>query len=90
MTGYCRQWTTTLAIAVCALALLPGVCGAYTPGDPEFRAFWVDAWHDGALNQGGVDKMLGVPGTSSTGDIRDANCNAIVLQVRRNADALYP
>lgn len=66
-----------------------GVCSAYSPGDPEFRGFWVDAWGVGALDQSQVDNLLGVPGTPQRGQIRDANCNAIVLQVRRNCDANY-
>lgn len=80
------------AVLACALVVLcSGACGAYTPGAPEFRAFWVDTWHNGALSQAEVDKLLGVVGDpDSKGDIREANCNAVVLQVRRNCDALYP
>lgn len=63
---------------------------AYSPGDPEFRAFWVDAWGAGVLNQSQVDTLLGVPGTGIKGRIRDANCNAVIVQVRRNCDANYP
>ncbi len=64
---------------------------AYTDGDPEYRAFWVDAWHPGALNQAEVDSLLGVVGDpDSPGEIRLANCNTVFVQVRRNADALYP
>ena len=90
MIGSCRLWTATLAIVVCALALLPCVCGAYTQGDPEFRAIWVDAWGPGYLNQSQVDTLLGVPGTSIKGQIRDANCNAVIVEVRRRADTCYP
>ena len=64
--------------------------GAYVQGDPEFRAFWVDAWGVGVLNQSQVDNLLGVPGTPQKGQIRDANCNAVIVQVRRNCDANYP
>ena len=80
------------AVAACALAVLgAGSCLAYNQGDPEFRAFWVDAWHAGALSQSQVDQLLGVPGNaSSLGDIRNANCNAVIIQVRQNADACYP
>jgi uncharacterized lipoprotein YddW (UPF0748 family) len=95
MSGFCLRRTRSLmiaALAACALAVLgAGSCAAYTPGDPEFRAFWVDAWHAGVLNQSQVDKLLGVVGNpTSLGDIRNANCNAVVIQVRRNADACYP
>lgn len=56
----------------------------------EWRAFWVDAWGPGHLRQSEVDTLLGVPGTSKAGRIRDANCNAVFVQVRRNCDACYP
>lgn len=56
----------------------------------EFRAFWVDAWGNGALSQTQVNTLLGTVGTSQGGQLRDANCNAIVIQVRRNCDANYP
>ena len=56
----------------------------------EFRAFWVDAWGTGILNQTQVNTLLGVVGTSQGGQLRDANCNAVVIQVRRNCDACYP
>lgn len=57
----------------------------------ELRGWWIDAWHSGFLNQAQVDKLLGVPGSStSTGDMRDANLNAVFVQVRRRADTCYP
>lgn len=57
----------------------------------EFRAFWVDAWGAGFLNQSQVDKLLGVVGSATQkGDIRNANCNAVIVQVRRRADVCYP
>ncbi|MCX8090788.1 MAG: family 10 glycosylhydrolase [Verrucomicrobiae bacterium] len=56
----------------------------------EWRAFWVDAWGAGFLNQSQVDQLLGVPGTTNKGVIREANCNAVVVQVRRRFDVCYP
>lgn len=56
----------------------------------EFRAFWVDAWGTGILNQTQVNTLLGVAGTSQGGQLREANCNAVVVQVRRNCDSCYP
>ena len=80
-----------LAAMVLSMTVCVGQCLAYNPGDPEFRAFWVDAWGAGFLNQSQVDQLLGVPGNgSSLGDIRNANCNAVVVQVRRRADTCYP
>jgi uncharacterized lipoprotein YddW (UPF0748 family) len=95
MAGVYMRWRRPLmiaAVAACALALLgAGSCAAYSPGDPEFRAFWVDAWHNGILSQSQVNKLLGVVGDpNSKGDIRNANCNAVIIQVRRNCDAAYP
>ncbi|HET6455837.1 MAG TPA: family 10 glycosylhydrolase, partial [Armatimonadota bacterium] len=69
--------TALIGLSVCA-------CAA------EYRAFWVDAWGAGVLSQSQVDKLLGVPGTTSKGDIRNANCNTVIVQVRRNCDANYP
>ena len=82
--------TLLAAVFVIAAICTSQCCAAYSPGDPEFRAFWVDAWGAGALNQTQVNTLLGPVGTSTKGQIRDANCNAVVLQVRRNCDAMYP
>ena len=57
----------------------------------EFRAFWVDAWGNGFLSQSQVNTLLGVVGDpNSKGAIRNANCNAVIVQVRRRADVCYP
>ncbi len=57
----------------------------------EYRAWWVDGWGAGFLNQSQVDTLLGVPGNpSSLGTIREANCNAVIVQVRRRFDTCYP
>ena len=61
------------------LTLLVLACAALAAKAAEFRAFWVDAWGDGFLNQSQVDTLLGVPGTSTKGQIRNANCNAVIL-----------
>ena len=52
------------------LAMLAAVllCGsAPVAAAAEYRAFWVDAWGAGFLNQSQVDTLLGVPGTTSKG-----------------------
>ncbi len=72
--------SVTMTMAACA-------CSARAQ---EWRAFWVDTWGAGILNQSQVDTLLGVPGTSTKGQIRDANCNAVVVEVRRRADVCYP
>lgn len=67
------------------------VISAATASADEWRAFWVDAWGTGFLSQSQVDKLLGVVGDpNSKGDIRNANCNAVFVQVRRRADVCYP
>jgi len=68
--------TAALFVVICCAQ----ACLAYTPGDPEFRAFWVDAWHAGMQNQAQVDSLLGVVGDpNSRGTVRDTNCNAVVV-----------
>ncbi|MBN1489618.1 MAG: family 10 glycosylhydrolase, partial [Phycisphaerae bacterium] len=58
---------------------------------PEYRAFWVDAWGAGLLNQDEVELLLGEVGNpNSGGRIRDVNCNTVIVQVRRRADVCYP
>jgi uncharacterized lipoprotein YddW (UPF0748 family) len=70
--------------------LLLFLSSANTRAD-EFRAFWVDAFGDGFRSQSQVDTLLGVPGvTNSLGTLRNANCNAVIVQVRRRADVCYP
>ncbi len=72
------------------IAVLVMFCACTARAD-EYRAFWVDAWGAGALNQGQVDTLMGVVGNgSSLGKIREANCNMVIVQVRRNCDANYP
>lgn len=57
----------------------------------EYRAFWVDAWGGGFLNQDQVETLLGEVGNpDSGGRIRDVNCNMVIVQVRRRADVCYP
>ncbi len=66
-------------------------CSAGTARAAEWRAFWVDAWGAGFLNQSQVDTLLGEPGNaSSKGTIRDANCNMVIVQTRRRFDVCYP
>jgi len=75
--------------AALLLALL-----VFMPAGPsnaaEYRAFWLDAFHSGFRDQSQVDALLGVPGTTARGQIRDVNCNAVFIQVRKRADVCYP
>ncbi|WP_161627222.1 family 10 glycosylhydrolase [Fictibacillus gelatini] len=53
------------------------------PGDmsKEYRAFWVDMFHDGAKTPNQVDQLIK--------DAQNNNVNTIFLQVRRRGDAYY-
>jgi uncharacterized repeat protein (TIGR02543 family) len=82
-----RHWLINGAAILTALLL---GWSAGTANAAEYRAFWVDTWGTSILNQSQVDALLGVPGTSTAGQIRDANCNAVFIEVRRNCDACYP
>src|SRR5207244_2287286 len=48
---------------------------------PELRAVWVDAFHDGFKTPQQVDDLVAWA--------RDANLNALFVQVRRRGDAYY-
>lgn len=47
----------------------------------QFRAYWVDAFHDGFKTPAQVEELLRA--------VRAANLNAVVVQVRRRGDAYY-
>src|SRR5438128_11229862 len=49
--------------------------------NPEFRAFWADAWHEGFQSAGEVSNLIS--------NVRAANCNAVFVQVRKRGDAYY-
>jgi len=69
-----RALATTLAAL--ALAASPGA-----RGEPEVRAFWVDAFHEGIHSRAEVDLLLQ--------RVRSAGCNAVFVQVRKGGDAYY-
>jgi len=76
-----------LLFATALIALI----SACTASANEYRAFWVNAWDNGFLNQSQVEQLLGKKGDpNSLGDVRNANCNAVFVQVRRRADTCYP
>lgn len=47
----------------------------------EFRGFWVDAFHSGFTNRVEVAQLMA--------DVRAANANAVVVEVRKRGDAYY-
>ncbi len=82
-----------LRVLTCFCVLTGGLllAGGRVAGAAEYRAWWVDGWGAGFLNQSQVDNLLGVVGDpNSKGTIRDANCNMVIVQVRRRADVCYP
>jgi uncharacterized lipoprotein YddW (UPF0748 family) len=48
---------------------------------PEFRAYWLDAFHAGFLSASQVDAL--------TNDVRTGHFNAVVVEVRKRGDAYY-
>jgi uncharacterized lipoprotein YddW (UPF0748 family) len=48
---------------------------------PEYRALWVDAFHDGIKSPDQVDKLIA--------DAHRANINALIIQVRKRGDAYF-
>lgn len=86
-----RKSNIVFRVTMPILAVLLTTCCVGTARAGEYRAFWVDAWGDGVLNQTQVNTLLGQVGNaSSLGQIREANCNTVIVQVRRNCDANYP
>lgn len=78
---WCR-WTIPASLVLCLSSPVLA---------DEYRAFWVDAWGAGINSQAQVETLLGRVGDPNLrGQIRDANCNAVVIQVRRRADVCYP
>ena len=50
-------------------------------GPPQYRALWVDAFHDGMKSPAQVEKLVA--------DARRAHINALVVQVRKRGDAYF-
>jgi len=67
-----------LFLSLVAGLLIPAASGAE---QAEFRAFWVDGFHSGFKTSTQVTTLLN--------DIRNANCNAVVVELRKRGDAYY-
>jgi len=52
-----------------------------TFGPPQYRALWVDAFHDGIKSPAQVEKLVA--------DAHRANLNALLVQVRKTGDAYF-
>lgn len=68
-----RRWRVCFCLAV--LLAVPG------SEAQEFRAFWVDAFHPGFKSAAEVSQLIA--------DLRTANGNAVIVEVRKRADAYY-
>lgn len=81
--------TVRVSLLAFILAVIGGMASEVHAA--EYRAFWVDAWGAGIRSQAEVENLLGRVGDPNIrGQIRDANCNAVFIQVRRRADVCYP
>ncbi|MCS7310461.1 MAG: family 10 glycosylhydrolase [Armatimonadetes bacterium] len=66
-------------LLVLVLCLLPALA---TPnGEPQLRAIWVDGFNEGIKTPEQIDTLLA--------RVRQAGLNAVVVQVRKSADAYY-
>src|SRR4029077_15984490 len=50
-------------------------------GPAQYRALWVDAFHDGTKSRAQVEKLVA--------DAHRANINALIVQVRKAGDAYF-
>ncbi|HEX3507976.1 MAG TPA: family 10 glycosylhydrolase [Candidatus Dormibacteraeota bacterium] len=55
--------------------------GTVTLGPPQYRALWVDAFHDGIKSPTQVEKLIA--------DAHRGNLNALIVQVRKRGDAYF-
>lgn len=66
-------------VLVLALCLLPAF--ATPSGEPQLRAIWVDGFNEGIKTPEQIDTLLA--------RVRQAGLNAVIVQVRKSADAYY-
>lgn len=70
-----------LCIKTAVILFLLILSTAAFAGEPEFRAAWITAWVDGFLSPEQADKTIQAA--------KDANLNALFIQVRKTGDAYY-
>jgi uncharacterized lipoprotein YddW (UPF0748 family) len=75
-----RRSAAWLLSAISVLAASPSPTPVQL-GPPEYRALWVDAFHDGIKSPAQVEKLVA--------DARRANLNTLVVQVRKRGDAYF-
>src|SRR5438105_4325462 len=71
---------------VAAVSPIPSPAPSPSPspivlGAPQFRALWVDAFHDGMKSPAQVEKLVA--------DAHRGNLNALIVQVRKRGDAYF-
>ncbi len=79
------MWRTAGSF-LCAASLLAAATPSPSPSpiayaQPEYRALWVDAFHDGIKSPAQVEKLVA--------DAHRANINALFVQVRKAGDAYF-
>ena len=73
---------STFASSVVAAILLPALGATLLAQEqPELRAVWVDAFHEGIRSPREADELVAAA--------RRAHLNTLIVQVRRRGDALY-
>lgn len=79
-----KRWIAWLMVTVLVVSLMlargPSPVAAVEP-KREFRAFWVDAFHDGFKTPDQVDQLMK--------EVRRSKANAVIVQVRRRGDAYF-
>lgn len=80
-TGFARHRARLKLVAVACLCFCLLRSGSSSCQADEFRAFWVDAFHPGFKSGAEVTTLIS--------NIRNANCNAVVVELRKRGDAYY-
>jgi len=71
-----------IALTLVLVSLVPArPVAADEPIVGQYRAYWVDAFHDGFKTPAQVDRLLR--------HVRASNMNAVIVQVRRRGDAYF-
>ncbi|MFC4078291.1 family 10 glycosylhydrolase [Salinithrix halophila] len=75
-----RVWIGFITLPLLAAAV-PQRAAAEGEPETEFRAYWVDAFHNGFKTPAQADQLIT--------DIRKSGANAVIVQVRRRGDAYF-
>ena len=75
-----RRTAASFLVALALVAAWSTSAQAAT-APPQYRALWVDAFHDGMKSPAQVEKLVA--------DTRRANLNTLIVQVRKRGDAYF-